>query len=137
MEPSQPTVLVVDNHLPSQRVIRLMLEDEGYRVIVASSLSAARRALEAAAPDLVVCDLIMPLTPSFALLDLLDANPRWRTIPVVLCTAAVRELSQAGERLTRGHIEVVHKPFEITELLNAVARLLALAADSQCGAPGD
>ncbi|MCY4441607.1 MAG: response regulator, partial [Deltaproteobacteria bacterium] len=55
-----PHVLVVDDHRHIREPLARYLEEHGVRVTAADSSAAARRALQAAAVDLVVLDIMMP-----------------------------------------------------------------------------
>jgi len=51
-------------------------------------------------------------------------------IPVILCTAATREVREIDGYLVAHDIQVVAKPFDIDDLLNAVRQALANADHS-------
>ena len=123
-------ILVVDDDGAILDLLRLLLESEGYTVTTAASFQQARAAIAAGRPDLVLCDGHLLDAAPFVLLDHLAADPATATLPVLVCSGAVREIEQAAERLTHAHGAVVLKPFDIDDLLATVSRLLAPVVDA-------
>lgn len=118
-------ILVVDDSPELCGFLRMLLEDEGYVVQTAGSVSAARQALLAWKPDAVITDVRLPDAPPFALLEALNGSDGTAPTPVLLCTGAVNEVRAAAERLRQDKIPVLLKPFDLDELLRAVVQLLA------------
>ncbi|MYI68113.1 MAG: response regulator, partial [Boseongicola sp. SB0673_bin_14] len=83
-----PHVLVVDDHREIREPLARYLERHGLRATVAESAAAARRALRAAAVDLVVLDIMMPGEDGLQLCRHLRETTR---IPVILLTAMGEE----------------------------------------------
>ncbi len=123
-------ILVVDDDDALRHLLQVLLESDGYTVVTAASTQAALAALREReiAPDLVLCDVRLPDAAPFALVDHLASDPATMHLPLVVCSGAVRELEQAGERLAQPHVAVLLKPFDIDALLATVARLLRSTA---------
>lgn len=119
-----PRILVVDESAPIRDLLRLLLTAEGYRVAGAGTLRDALSALAAEPPDLLILEARLPGVPAFALLDRLEANQATATLPVIVCSAALRTLEAARERLARPDRAVLLKPFDIDQLLASTTRLL-------------
>lgn len=124
--PAHRHILVVDDDRGYLDFMRLLLTAEGFTVATADSLRAADHLLHDARPDLVVCDVRMPGAAPFAALDRLAASPSTATLPVIVCTGAVAEITEAAHRLSARHIQVLIKPFDIDELIACVHRALAM-----------
>jgi CheY-like chemotaxis protein len=91
-----------------------ILREEGYHVGEFSSLDAALTELRAGArPCLVLMDLLMPGMGGQEFLDALRSDVSLATIPVVMVT---------GARTKPAGIEVLHKPFDLTDLIDTVAK---------------
>ncbi len=118
-------ILLVDDEANLRHLLRLVLEEEGFEVAEAGSLSAARAALERKAPDLVVTD--QKLGDGKGLEVLAAARRVDEAIPVIFLSAfADVELAVAAMR--QGAFDVIPKPFEPQGLKAAVGRALAHGA---------
>lgn len=112
-------ILVIEDDSGIRDSIAECLEDEGYRVAYArDGAEGLRRVLEQQ-PDLIVCDLQMPVMSGHQFLDRLRATPRFERIPVVLMTGT----TPAPGRPFPVVDAVLPKPFELEELLDTVRRL--------------
>jgi two-component system OmpR family response regulator len=114
-------VLVVDDHEPTQELLRRRLEGEGHVVVVAGSCAEGRTAVAKRPFDVIVLDVMLPDGSGVELCR------SWRatgvTTPVLLLTAR----GDVGDRvagLDAGADDYMPKPFAISELLS---RLRALA----------
>lgn len=103
----------------------------GYRVETAHDGPTMLAMLGApdARPDILLLDLMMPGMSGLDLLSTLREDPRWRDLPVILITAATAE-ELAGTDADTDGVEVLLKPFRLTDLLER------LAAHVRPGAPG-
>ena len=91
-----------------------------------SNGSEALAAVRAQPPDLVLADVMMPGMDGVALVRALRADPRTRTVPVILLSArAGPEATAAG--LEAGADDYLVKPFAASELLARVQAHVALA----------
>jgi threonine synthase len=86
----------VDDEEPVRRLIVETLGGFGLELREAADGEAALEQVEAAFPDAIVLDLVMPKLDGFAVLERLQEAPETRTIPVVVLTA--KSLSP-GERM--------------------------------------
>ena len=120
---ASPHVLVVDDHREIREPLARYLERHELRVTVAESAAAARRALRAAAVDLVVLDIMMPGEDGLALCRSLRATTR---IPVILLTAMGEETDRIVG-LEVGADDYVAKPFNPRELLARIKAVIRRA----------
>ncbi|WP_186815171.1 response regulator [Terrabacter aerolatus] len=95
------------------------LSSQGHSVVTAASASAAIDRLNAKAVDLVVLDLVMPGLGGLAVLKAMNAGRK--TTPVIVLSG-VTDVASRVEALDRGAVDVVSKPFSLTELLARVRR---------------
>jgi DNA-binding response OmpR family regulator len=121
------SVLVAEDDLTTQKILRTTLECAGYEVTATADGEETLRALEARIPDCVVLDVMMPKFDGFSVLRRIREDPRTAQLPVVLLTAR-----SAPEDLWRGWQEGVDyyltKPFDSEELLGFMDRVLGAAA---------
>ena len=114
-------VLVVEDELPMQTVLKDCLEAEGYRVLTASNgQSALDRAL-AEQPDLVLLDVMMPQLNGFAVCS--ELRRLGKTVPVLMLTAKGM-VEDRVRGLDVGADDYLVKPFSTEELLARVRALL-------------
>jgi len=123
MMPVGQTVLLVDDDLPVQLILRRVLEDGGHAVRVASSGYLALAAIQAAPESigLVVSDVRMP---GMSGLDLaLEVRRSWPNLPLLLMSAYdPPELGSSHAGLV--DVPLLRKPFSNDDLLRLVAALL-------------
>ncbi|MDE0110678.1 MAG: response regulator [Albidovulum sp.] len=117
-------VLVVDDHRGIRAPLARYLERQGMRVTAVENAAAARRALRAAAVDLVVLDIMMPGEDGLSFCRHLRESTH---IPVILLTAMGEETDRIVG-LEVGADDYVVKPFNPRELL---ARIKAVVRRTQ------
>lgn len=115
-----PTILVVEDEDCIAELLRFMLEMEGYRVIAAGDGREGLRLLGEVRPALVLSDVMMPHLDGRELARVMQTDTEYRTIPVVLMSAALPSIVQGVP-----HAAFIAKPFEYKEILETVARVLA------------
>ena len=113
-------ILVIDDDADLLTCIQLVLSAEGFAVQTAQSLAGTDQIRAAPLPDVVVCEVRMAGQPAFAALDQLRAEPDTRDLPVLLCTGAVQDIEQAGERLPGERTRLLLKPFAVDDLLACI-----------------
>jgi CheY-like chemotaxis protein len=117
------TLLVIEDEVPLRANLVRILSAEGYRVIAAADGDEGIRRVREARPDLVICDILMPLVDGFGVLASLRSQPETAAIPFIFLTASAdKEVLARG--LRSGANEYVTKPFTIADLLAAVRRRL-------------
>ena len=118
------TILVVDDEPSISEVVTLYLRRAGYQVRVAHDGTAALAELEAALPDLVVLDLLLPGV------DGMEITRRLRAVgdtPIIMLTAR-REETDRILGLEMGADDYVVKPFSPQELVSRVRAVLRRTA---------
>lgn len=119
-------ILVVDDTPSARELIEAALEPEGYEILLATNGFEALAALEQTRPDLVLLDVMMPGMDGLEVCRRIRADPRWRTLPVILITA-LQAQEHRLEGLEAGADEFVTKPVDISELLIRVRNTVHLA----------
>lgn len=118
-------VLVIDDAEELRRLFRAILEEEGCRVSLVE-VPPSLDELAHLAPDLILLDLLLgpDETTAWGFLEALRRDPRLATIPVLVCSAATQVLEQRKVALATLHAEIIRTPFDLGDLLCAVARCL-------------
>ena len=124
-EPGQHRVLLVDDDESILEVISTAFSLKGYTVLEARDGSEALIRAERDAPDLVVLDLVMPRRSGFAVLDRL--RQRHPTSPVIIVVTANTDPRHEQFAHDRGADAFFRKPFDVEDLLETAAALLAAA----------
>ena len=81
------SISVVDDQPVSIKLMQLMLEREGYQVLVAANATEALQAVQASKPDLILMDIHLPSLDGLALTKLLRSDMVSRHIKIVAITA--------------------------------------------------
>ncbi len=123
--PDAARVLIADDNADMRDYLVRIL-GQSYRLEVVADGRAAIDRIRARAPDLVLADVMMPLTDGFGLLREIRADQRTRSIPVILLSARAGEEARI-EGLRAGADEYLVKPFSARELLACVASQLQLS----------
>ena len=114
------SVLVVDDDHRMRRLLRLNLEEAGYRVTTCDDCTAALDQAELDPPDLVLLDIMMPGIDGFACLERLR---EFSDVPVILLTAKGEERDKV-RGLDLGADDYLTKPFGPAEMLARVRAVL-------------
>lgn len=127
---SQSLVMVVDDEPDIRDLVREILEDEGYAVVVAEDVKTAREAIAERLPDLVLLDIWMPEQDGVSLLK------EWRDegalkFPVVMISGH-GTVETAVEATRLGAVDFIEKPLSLARLLLSVEK--AISSFSKPGA---
>ena len=124
----QARILLIEDDLVIQDLFRDLLEEEGYRVLVADAtldpvdVSQLR-------PNLILLDLWFGgVAWGLDWLRELRVTPGARCIPVIVCTADARLIKHETEQLRALAADVILKPFDIDDVVTRVTAGLSLRA---------
>ena len=120
---SEVTVLVVDDDPVIMRLLEVNFEMEGYTVLTAVDGEQALERVRAEAPDLVVCDIMMPKVNGLEVVERLRADEATKGVPVILLSAKA-QASEVQKGLDAGADDYITKPFDPLELIERVQALL-------------
>src|SRR5712691_5475788 len=118
-------ILVINDTQEILELFRLLLETEGYEVILSSFPMQKVQEIEQLKPDLIILDFLFgDKKLGWQMLQMLKMQRSTSTIPVIICTAAESAVrDQEGYLVSKG-VEVVYKPFDIDTLLAVISRML-------------
>jgi CheY-like chemotaxis protein len=115
-------VLIVEDEASIREVIREVLEDRGFRVMASANGVEALRMLDWMRPDVVVLDLLMPVMHGWDFMESYVDKTDGQPIPIVVVSvnpALPRSFNRFGVR------QIVAKPFDVDDLLDAVEQALS------------
>lgn len=119
---NRPTVLVVDDNTDIRQYERTILQDE-YIVLEAADGKEGLTVAMKEVPDLVICDVMMPVMDGLEFTEQLKTNTATSHIPVIMLTAKNLEEHRA-EGYEHGADSYITKPFHSKVLLARIENLL-------------
>ena len=111
-----------------------VLDSEGFDIVSIPQASVAVETIARVQPALALLDVRMDSADSgAAVLAALRANPETADLPVIVCSADQQFLRSHQEFLEKHNADVVPKPFDLDDLINAIRRALTGVAPSPDG----
>ena len=112
-------ILLIDDNREIRENTAEILELANYKVFTADNgKSGVEMALEHK-PDLIICDIMMPVLDGYGVLHLLNQHPELHHTAFIFLSAKT-EVGEIRKGMSLGADDYITKPFEGTELLNAV-----------------
>lgn len=127
------TVMIVDDHTDIRESMRILLEEHGYRVVVAADGHDALRQLcrLKEPPCLILLDLMMPMMDGWQFLDELQRNASFSRIPVVVVSAV-----NLGADSFSNAIACIRKPVVYPDLLSIMSKVCSIRSHTTSGYSG-
>jgi CheY-like chemotaxis protein len=118
------TILIVDDEVNNREILRDLLEDDGFKVLLAEDgHDGLRKSTQGVGA--ILMDVLMPQMDGLTTCRRLNANETTRNIPVIFLSACPEEqIQQAAFRV--GAYDFLHKPVRASELrakLGAVTQI--------------
>ncbi len=111
-------ILVIEDNLEVRENTCEILELSGYEVFSAENGKIGVQEALANLPDLIICDVMMPVLDGYGTLKILNKNPKTTHIPFIFLTAKV-EKEDFRKGMNMGADDYISKPFTDLELLEA------------------
>lgn len=115
-------LIVEDNKNIRENIEELLLLIE-YQVCIASNGKEGVDSIETENPDLVLCDVHMPLMNGYQVLDHIKSNPTTAKIPFVFITSSSQQ-KDIDKGVLSGADSYLIKPFQMEELEHTIKKLL-------------
>lgn len=122
-------ILIVDDEAPIRALMRATLTMAGHQVVEAGGGEEALEKIKKQNFDLVVLDIMMPVTDGYEVLERIKGMPSKAHLPVVVVTAKSYESEGIMREMTAGAIDHLSKPFDPEDLEIAVSRALTAGED--------
>jgi CheY-like chemotaxis protein len=129
-------ILVVDDDPDTLKLLRLILESSGYDPVLTENGHQALSIIAERRPDLVLCDVLMPVLDGYETLVAIRTNPQTEILPVLMLSALGQE-HDVQRALEAGADGYIVKPFTLRPLLTAIQEKLAAAALPVAAIPQD
>ena len=120
---SKGTILYVEDNSDNRKLVRRVLEVEGYSVVEAKDASQALERLGTESIDLALMDINMPEVDGYTLTSKIKAMPQYAKLPIIAVTANVMR----GDRersLEAGCDGYIQKPIDIDTLSQQIERFM-------------
>lgn len=129
MNVSQKFILIVDDDPDIQESMNIILESQGYNVVIATNGVECFERLAEDKPDLIILDLLMPGMDGFAVFKELRSEKwaEYRDIPILILTSIREEASRRRYELETGlelnADDYIEKPLSPEFLLASIRKL--------------
>jgi two-component system alkaline phosphatase synthesis response regulator PhoP len=120
-------ILIVDDEPDVLMLTSLRLEKHGYEILTAVNGRDAFDSIQKEKPDLVLLDLIIPVTYGTEVCRRVKNDENLKHIPIILYTAHGEVMTEEKAK-SFGADDYIAKPFDTEELMNKVERLLTTRA---------
>ena len=125
-----PDILVVDDELSMREFLKILLEKEGYSVLIAPDASVALTMLEKEEFKLVISDVKMPGIGGLTLLERIkEINTN---LPVIMITAYASP-ENAVRAMKDGAFDYITKPFKVEEIIDNVRKAISISPPAGVG----
>ena len=119
-------ILVIEDNLEIRENTAEILELSNYQVFTAQNGKEGVEVALSTQPDLIVCDIMMPQLDGYGVLNVVHNNPNLRNTPFIFLSAKT-EKGDMRKGMQLGADDYIPKPFDTTDLLDAVERRLKKA----------
>lgn len=118
------TILLIEDNRQIRDNVTEILELSHYKVFTAENGKEGVTLAISNQPDLILCDIMMPELDGYGVLHMLQKNPQLQDTPFIFLTAKT-EQADLRKGMSLGADDYITKPFNPTDLLNAVENRLA------------
>ncbi|PZU99372.1 MAG: GGDEF domain-containing response regulator [Pseudanabaena sp.] len=120
-------ILIVDDTPNNLRFLSTTLTEQGYKVRSVTDGLMALTVAQAANPDLILLDIMMPNIDGYEVCQRLKANEQTHDIPVIFLSA-LDEVIDKVKAFSVGGVDYITKPFQLDEVLARIQTHLSLRA---------
>lgn len=123
-------VLVIEDNSEILDNISELLQLSNYKVVTAVNGKLGIESALAHKPDIIICDIMMPELDGYGVLHIVHNHPELQHIPFIFLTART-EQAEVRKGMSLGADDYIIKPFDTTDLLNAIESRIRKAEVAQ------
>lgn len=116
-------ILAVDDDKHIADLLKVVLEEEGHKVVPVYSGQEALEKLKQMKPDLIMLDVQMPKMTGWQTLEAIKQDERTKDVPVIMLTGTESEFDKETMK-AKGVEDYILKPFVHDDLLSRVKKIL-------------
>jgi pilus assembly protein CpaE len=124
------TILVIDDDLDLQQMLRLMLQRGGYTVVATGDGPDGLAKAKAMKPDMAIVDVMMPGMNGYQVVRKMREDPELGSMVILILTARAQPVDREAAIAAQAD-DYMPKPFAPNELLAKVSELLANRSTAQ------
>lgn len=128
-------ILLIEDNTEIRENMAEILELAGYKVFTAENGKLGVSTAMEEKPDLIICDIMMPVLDGYGVLHMIQKNSELQAIPFIFLTAK-SERNEIRKGMEMGADDYITKPFDGTELLNAIEIRLKKVEQLKLSFPG-
>lgn len=113
------TILLIEDNLEIRENMAEIMELAGYKVLTAADGKEGLSMAFQEKPDLIICDIMMPILDGYGVIHTLQKNKETQNVPFIFLTAKA-ERAEMRRGMEMGADDYITKPFSGAELLSAV-----------------
>ena len=112
-------ILIVDDEPSIVVQIQFLMEQQGYKVIVAKNGEDALDIIFKYRPDLILLDIMLPGIDGYEVCEIVRLNPEFRDVKIIFLTAKGREV-EIAKGMALGADAYIRKPYTLEKIGLAV-----------------
>lgn len=116
-------ILIVDDEEDILEILKTLLEDDGYSIILAQDGEEGVKKAVSEKPDIIIIDIMMPKLDGFEAVSQLRSNADTFHIPVIMLTSKDQKIDRE-KGLSLGIAAYIVKLFDLEELRAKVKEIL-------------
>src|SRR2546430_1020984 len=126
MEKPAKNILIVDDHPTNRKLLRAMLEAEGFNILEAADGMEALIVLEREKVDAMIADILMPRMDGYRLCIEVRKRKKYNALPIIIYTSTYTSPGDEKCALDSGADKYLQKPAPAQTMLSALHELLTV-----------
>jgi len=122
-------IVIMNDAVELVETMKLLLEDEGYTVVTYPAAIVDMNELRMAQPDLLILDWLFGReADGLQVVQAVRLDKELAALPIIVCTAAQRQIQEMQLHLSGKNIRVLYKPFDLDVFLATVEQALGASS---------